>query len=78
MKELEWFRLQKGSNYHSTLINPQTRKSTFALFIGVVGSCWLGGKGHFNKVSFLNTYVDSTFLVVLEDSKFIKDYKEKL
>jgi hypothetical protein len=68
--------LQKGSNYHSTLINPQTIKATFALFIGVIGSCWLWEKGNFNKVSFENTYVDSTFSIILEDSKFIKDYKE--
>jgi hypothetical protein len=38
----------------------------------------LGEKGNFNKVSFANTYVDSTFLIILEDSKFIRDYKEKL
>jgi len=48
----------------------------FALFVRVVGSCWLGEKGNFNKVSFENTYVDSTFSIILEDSKFIKDYKE--
>jgi hypothetical protein len=40
----------------------------------------LGEKGKrkfFNKVSFQNTYVDSTFSIILEDSKFIKDYKER-
>jgi hypothetical protein len=36
----------------------------------------VGGKGNFNKVYFENTYVDSTFSIILEDSKFIKDYKE--
>jgi hypothetical protein len=48
----------------------------FALFVRVVGSCWLGEKGNFNKVSFENTYVDSTFSIILEDSKFIKNYKK--
>jgi hypothetical protein len=38
----------------------------------------LGGKGNFKKVSFANTYTDSTLLIILEDSKFTKDYKEKL
>jgi hypothetical protein len=37
-----------------------------------------GKKGNFNKVSFANTYAASTFSIVLEYSKFIKDYKEKL
>ncbi len=37
-----------------------------------------GKKGNFNKISFANTYVVSTFSIVLKDSKFIKDYKEKL
>jgi hypothetical protein len=76
IKELEWFTLHKVSKYHSTLINPQTRKATFALFVGVVGSCWLREKGNFNKVFFENTYIDSTFSSVLEDSKFIKDLKK--
>jgi hypothetical protein len=44
--------LHKGSNYHSTLINLQTKNAMFALFVGVVGSCWLGGKGNFNKFLF--------------------------
>jgi hypothetical protein len=35
-------------------------------------------KGNFNKTFFANTYVDSTFSIVLEDSKFIKDYKKKI
>jgi hypothetical protein len=48
----------------------------FALFVKVVASCWLGGKGNSNKVSFENTYIDSTLSIILEDSKFIKDYKE--
>jgi hypothetical protein len=34
-------------------------------------------KGNFNKTFFANTYVDSTFSIVLEDSKFLKDYKKK-
>jgi hypothetical protein len=38
----------------------------------------LGGNYFFKKVFFINTYVDSTLLIILEDSKFIKDYKEKL
>jgi hypothetical protein len=38
----------------------------------------VGGKGNFNKVSFANTYTDSTFSIVLKDSKFIKDHKEKM
>jgi hypothetical protein len=38
----------------------------------------VGEKGIFNKVFFANTYVDSTFSIVREDSKFMKDYKEKL
>jgi hypothetical protein len=38
----------------------------------------VGGKRKFNKVSFANTYVDLTFSIVLENSKFIKNYKEKL
>jgi hypothetical protein len=76
IKELEWLTLQKGSNYHNTLIKPQTKEGTFALFVVVVGSCWLGEKRNFNKVSFENTYIDSTFSIILEDSKFIKYYKE--
>ncbi len=68
IKELEWFTLQKGSNYHSTLINPQTKKATFVLFVGVVGSCWLGAKGNFNKVLFTNTYADPSSLKITKKS----------
>jgi len=38
----------------------------------------LGEKGNFNKISFTNTYANSTLSIILEDSKSIKDYKEKL
>jgi len=38
----------------------------------------LGEKENFNKVFFANTFIDLTFWVFLEDSKFIKDYKGKL
>ncbi len=58
INESRGFTPQKDSNYHITLINPQTKEATFALFVGVVGSCWLGEKGNFKKVSFANTYVD--------------------
>ncbi len=73
-----WSICKTWLSYHSTLINLQTRQTTFTMFIGIVGSCWLGVKGNFNKFSFANTYIDSTFSISLENSKFIKNYKEKL
>jgi hypothetical protein len=34
-------------------------------------------KGNYNKVSFANTYAESSFFLVLSDSKFMNDYKKK-
>jgi hypothetical protein len=50
----------------------------FALFIGIIGLCWLGPKGNYNKVSFANTYDESSFFIVLNASRFIKKHKNKI
>jgi hypothetical protein len=38
----------------------------------------VGEKGNYNQMSFANTYVDATFYISLNDSKFIKEYKNKI
>jgi len=48
----------------------------FALFVGIVGSCWVGGKGNYNQVSFANIDAKSTFSIILYDSKNFKEYKK--
>jgi len=53
--------LQRGLKYYSTLYNPQTKESILALFVGIVGLCWLWKKGKYNEVSF-NTQAESHFL----------------
>jgi hypothetical protein len=58
--------------------NLETKEVAFALFIRVTGSCWVGEKGNYNQVSFANTYVDATFYISLNESKFIKEYKNKI
>ncbi len=58
--------------------NPKTKESTFALFIEVVRSCWVGGKGNHNQMLFVNTYAYATFYISLNESKFIKEYKNKI
>jgi hypothetical protein len=70
--------IPKRLNYHSILFNPKTKQKTFALFIRVVGSCYVGEKGYYNQVSVTNTYVDATFYISLNESKFIKEYKNKI
>jgi hypothetical protein len=60
------------------LFNPKTKEATFALFTGVARSCWVGERGNYNQMSFANTYVDATFYISLNDSKFIKEYKNKI
>jgi hypothetical protein len=39
IKDIEWGTLPQGANYHNTLFNLKTKEATFALFIGIVGSC---------------------------------------
>jgi hypothetical protein len=48
------------------------------LFIRIVASCWLGKIGNYNKVFFVNTNVESSFFIVLNDSNFMNDYKIKI
>lgn len=51
---------------------------TFALFVGVGGSCWMGEKGNYDQVSFINTNVNVTFYIISHDTRFIKEYKDKI
>ncbi len=60
------------------LLNPKTKESTFALFIGVARFCWVGEKGNYNQVLFANPYANATFYISLNESKFIKEYKNKI
>lgn len=53
INEVEWGNLQRGSNYHSTLFDPQTKEMTFALFIEIA-RLW---KGNDNNVSFVNIHM---------------------
>jgi hypothetical protein len=71
IKIVDWGTIQRGLYYYKTLYNLQTKDTFFVLFIKIAGSCWLGKKGNYNKVSFVNTYVESSFFIVLNDSKFI-------
>jgi hypothetical protein len=72
-------------NYHNTLFNPKTKEATyalflgFALFLGIVGSCWVGEIRNYNQVSFTNTYANATLhCITLDHSKFIQEYKNKI
>jgi hypothetical protein len=38
----------------------------------------VGEKGNYNQVSFVNTYADATLYISLNESKFIKEYKNKI
>ncbi len=78
IKIFDWGTIQKGLDYYNTLYNPQTKDAFFALFIRIARSVWLGKKGNYNRVSFANTYVKSSFFIVLNDSKFMNDYKIKI
>ncbi len=60
------------------MFNAKTKKAVFALFIGIAWSCWLGPKGNYNKVSFANTHAQSSFSIVLDDSKFMNEYRKKV
>jgi hypothetical protein len=51
------------------------KKTIFALFIRIARSCWLEPKGYCNKVFFANTHVESSFSIVLNDSRFMNEYK---
>jgi hypothetical protein len=39
--------------------------------------CWLGPKGNYNKVPFANTHAELSFSIVLDDSKFMNEYRKK-
>jgi hypothetical protein len=58
--------------------NPKTKEVAFELFIKVVRSCWVGERGNYNQVSFANIYANATFYISFNDSKFIKEYKNKI
>ncbi len=70
--------IQRGFEYYNILYNPQTKDAFFDLFIKIARSCWLGKKGNYNKVFFVNIYVESSFFIILNDSKFMNDYKIKI
>jgi hypothetical protein len=38
----------------------------------------VGEKGNYNQMSFANTYTTATFYISLNDSKFIKEYKNNI
>jgi hypothetical protein len=59
-------------------LTQRQKKTAFALLIRVAGSCWVGEKGNYNQVSFAKTYVDATFYISLNESKFIKEYQNKI
>jgi hypothetical protein len=77
LKDVEWDAFPKGSNYPSIFSNSKSKEVTFALFVGITRSCWVGEKGNYNQVSFANTYVKSTFYITFNDSKFLMEYKNK-
>jgi hypothetical protein len=55
------------------------KEPTFALFVGIVRSYWVGETRNDNQVSFTNIYVDATLhCIALNDSKFIQEYKNKI
>jgi len=54
------------------------KETTFGLFVGIVGSYWVGEIGNYNQVSFTNTYANATFYITLNDSKFIHECKNKI
>jgi hypothetical protein len=54
------------------------KKVIFALFVRAGGSCWVGEKGNYDQVSFVNTNVDVTFYIISNDTRFIKEYKDKI
>ncbi len=74
----DWGTIQRGLNYYNTLYNLQTKDAFFSLFVRIAISCWLGKKGNYNKVSFANTYIESSFFIVFNNSKFMNDYKIKI
>jgi hypothetical protein len=78
IKIFGWGTIQRGLDYYNTLYNPQTKDAFFLLFVKIAGSCWLGKKGNYNKVSFVNTYIESSFFIVLNDSKFMNNYIIKI
>jgi hypothetical protein len=67
IKIFDWGTIQRGLDYYNTLYNLQTKDTFFSLFVRIARSCWLGKKGNYNKVSFANTYVESSFFIVLDD-----------
>jgi len=62
--------------YHNILFNLETKEAIFALFIGIGGLCWIVPKENYNKVSLANTYVESSFSIVLNDSTFMNEYRK--
>ncbi len=63
----------KGVKLSQHDAQPQTKEATFALFMGVVGSCWVGERRNYNQVSFVNTYENATFYITLINPKIIKE-----
>jgi len=38
----------------------------------------MGEKGNYDQVSFINTNVNVTFYIISHDTRFIKEYKDKI
>jgi len=77
IKDVEWGTLPQSANYHNILFNLETKEAIFALFIGIGGLCWIVPQENYNKVSFANTHVESSFSIVLNDSRFVNEYRKK-
>ncbi len=79
IKDIEWGTLLKGANYCNTLFIPKMKETTFALFVGILGSYWVGKRRNYNQLTFTNTYAHATLRCVpLDDSKFIQEYKNEI
>jgi hypothetical protein len=61
------------------LFNSKTKEIAFALFVGIVGSYWVGETRNYDQMSFASTYVNITLhCIAVDDSKFIQEYKNKI
>jgi hypothetical protein len=77
IKDVEWDAFPKCSNNPSTFSNLKSKEVTFALFVRITRSWWVREKRNYIQMSFANTYVKSTFYITFNDSKFLKEYKNK-
>jgi hypothetical protein len=75
---IRWLRWFVRSHGNAFFFNLKTKEIVFALFVGIIRSCWVGGKGNYNQVSFANIDAKSTFSIILYDSKNFKEYKNKI